>query len=84
MNDARNTNLDHASGQPLHPAAREFLERALDQGYGDPRRLHQPAREARLVLDNARAVVAECLGVSAEQAASPLPPLLPRPVVELA
>ena len=67
MNDARHTYLDHASGQPLHPAAREVLERALDRGYADPRRLHQPAREARLMLDNARAVVAECLGVSPDQ-----------------
>ena len=64
MSNARNTYLDHASGQPLHPAAREVLERALDRGYADPRRLHQPAREARLMLDNARAVVAECLDVS--------------------
>jgi cysteine desulfurase len=66
VSDARDTYLDHASGQPLHPAAREVLERALDHGYADPRRLHQPAREARLMLDNARAVVAECLDLSPE------------------
>jgi len=51
----------------VHPAAREVLERALDRGYADPRGLHQSAREARLMLDNARAVVAECLGVSPDQ-----------------
>ncbi|MDQ6524211.1 aminotransferase class V-fold PLP-dependent enzyme [Nocardioides sp. LHD-245] len=53
--------LDAASSTPLHPAARETLLAALDRGYGDPRRLHAAGRDARLLLDNARAVVAECL-----------------------
>ena len=66
MNDA-STYLDAASSEPLHPAARQTLLAALDQGYADPRRLHRPARNARLLLDNARAVVAECLGVRADE-----------------
>jgi cysteine desulfurase len=59
--------LDGASSEPLHPAARETLLAALEQGYADPRRLHGPARTARLLLDNARAVVAECLGVRPDE-----------------
>ncbi len=59
--------LDSASSEPLHPAAREVLLAALDQGYADPRRLHRPARSARLLLDNAREVVAECLGVRRDE-----------------
>lgn len=59
--------LDHASGSPLHPAAREVLLQALDRAYADPRRLHHPARESRLLLDNARAVVAECLEVRPDE-----------------
>ncbi len=59
--------LDAASSEPLHPAAREALLAALDQGYADPRRLHGPARNARLILDNARAVVAECLDVRPDE-----------------
>lgn len=59
--------LDSASSEPLHPAARETLLAALDAGYADPRRLHGPARNARLLLDNARAVVAECLEVRADE-----------------
>jgi len=59
--------LDSASSEPLHPAAREVLLAALDQGYADPRRLHRPARNARLLLDNAREVVAECLGVRRDE-----------------
>lgn len=57
------TYLDSASSEPLHPAAREALSAALDRGFADPVRLHGPGRDARLLLDNARAVVASCLGV---------------------
>jgi cysteine desulfurase len=59
--------LDTASSEPLHPAAREAFLAALDQGYADPRRLHGPARNARLILDNAREVVAEALGVRRDE-----------------
>ena len=44
-----------------------MLIAALDPGYADPRRLHRPARSARLLLDNAREVVAECLGVRRDE-----------------
>lgn len=59
--------LDSASSAPLHPAAREAFLAALDQGYADPRRVHGPGRSARLLLDNARAVIAECLGVRPDE-----------------
>jgi cysteine desulfurase len=45
----------------LHPAARDVLLAALDQGYADPRRLHNPGRTARLLLDNAREAIADAL-----------------------
>ena len=54
--------LDSASSARLHPAARETLLAALERGYADPRRLHGAGRDARLLLDNAGAVVAEGLG----------------------
>jgi cysteine desulfurase len=59
--------LDTASAEPLHPAAREAFLAALDLGYADPRRLHGPARNARLILDNAREAVAEALGVRRDE-----------------
>ena len=59
--------LDAASSEPLHPAARETLLAALDQGYADPRRLHGAARSARLLLDNAREVMASCLAVRPDE-----------------
>src|SRR5688500_1086906 len=59
--------LHAPSSAPLHPAAREALLTALDQGYADPRRLHRPGRTARLLLDNARAAVAEALEVRPDE-----------------
>ena len=59
--------LDAASSEPLHPAAREVLRAALDQGYADPRRLHGPGRSARILLDNAREAVAGALGVRPDE-----------------
>jgi cysteine desulfurase len=59
--------LDAASTEPLHPAARQALLAALDTGYADPLRLHGPGRNARLLLDNAREVVAGCLCVRPDE-----------------
>lgn len=59
--------LDAASSEPLHPAAREVLQGALDAGFADPLRLHHRGRDARLLLDNARAVVASCLGAREDE-----------------
>lgn len=61
------TYLDTASGEPLHPAARAVLEQALETGFADPRRLHGPARNARIILDNAREATAEALGVRPDE-----------------
>jgi cysteine desulfurase len=54
--------LDAASAEPLHPRARETLLAALDSGWADPAALHAAGRRARLLLDNAREVVATLLG----------------------
>ena len=59
--------LDTASGEVLHPAARDAYAAALDAAYADPRRLHHAGRTARLVLDNARAATAEALGLRPDE-----------------
>jgi cysteine desulfurase len=59
--------LDAISTEPLHPVARDTLLATLDQGYADPLRLHGDGRRARLLLDNARSVVAEQLAVRADE-----------------
>src|SRR6476646_169721 len=52
-----------AARAPMVPAARETLLAALDVGWADPRRLHAEGRRARAILDQAREVVADGLGV---------------------
>ncbi|MBS2937514.1 aminotransferase class V-fold PLP-dependent enzyme [Nocardioides sp. J2M5] len=59
--------LDSASSTPLHPAARDAFLAALDRGWADPRRLHRPGREARLLLDNAREATADALAVRPDE-----------------
>ena len=59
--------LDHASAAPLHPAAREVLLAAYDDGWADPARLHREGRRARLLLDAAREQVASCVGARADE-----------------
>lgn len=54
--------LDAAQG-PIHPVARETLRAALEAGWADPRRLHREGRRSAQLLDRARAVLAEGLGV---------------------
>jgi len=59
--------LDAASTEPLHPAAREALLVALDQGWADPSRRYHQARRARLLLDAARETVAAVLGARPDE-----------------
>jgi cysteine desulfurase len=59
--------LDAASTEPLHPAAREVLLAALDDGWADPARLYRSARRARMLLDNAREAVAAEIGARADE-----------------
>jgi cysteine desulfurase len=54
--------FDAASAEPMHPAAREALLTALEDGWADPARLHREGRQARLLLDQAREAVAAELG----------------------
>jgi len=59
--------LDAASTEPLHPAAREVLLAAMDDGWADPARLYGAARRARMLLDNAREVVAAVVGARPDE-----------------
>ncbi len=67
MSTAARFDLDAASSTPLHPVARETFLAALERGYADPRRLHGAARDARLLLDNAREATAEALDVRPDE-----------------
>ena len=59
--------LDAATTLPLHPAGREALLAALDQGWADPSRRYHDARKARMLLDAARGSVASILGARPDE-----------------
>ncbi|OFB42045.1 aminotransferase V [Frankia sp. CcI156] len=63
--------LDHASTTPLHPAAREALLMALQDGWADPARLYREGRRARMLLDAARETVAGVLGARPDEISFP-------------
>jgi cysteine desulfurase len=57
-----NAYLDHAATTPMRPEAVEAMLPYLSERFGNPSGSHAMAREARKALDEARDVVAECLG----------------------
>jgi cysteine desulfurase len=59
--------LDAAAAVPLHPAAREALLAALEDGWADPSRLYGSARRARLLLEAARDAVATVLAARPDE-----------------
>jgi cysteine desulfurase len=63
------TYLDAASAAPLHPAAREAMLAAFEDGWIDPDRLYTEARRARLLLDRSRASVAAAIGARPDEVA---------------
>ena len=65
------TYLDAASAAPLHPAAAEALAAALADGWADPSRLYREGRRSRLLLDGARAAIADCIGARADEVSFP-------------
>lgn len=54
--------LDHAAATPMRPAARDAWLAALESAPGNPSSVHRWGRQARAILDEARARVADALG----------------------
>jgi len=54
--------LDHAATTPMRPEAVEAMLPFLTERFGNPSGSHAVAREARKALDEARDMVAACLG----------------------
>jgi cysteine desulfurase len=59
--------LDHNSTAPLRPEVRTLLGELLDVPRGNPSSLHAEGRRARQLVDDARARVADALGVREEE-----------------
>ena len=53
--------FDHNATSPLKPRSRQAMLAAL--AHGNPSSIHQEGRAARAIVDNAREVLARCLGV---------------------
>lgn len=59
--------MDAATAAPLHPAARQALLAALDDGWADPGKLYTQARRARQLFDAAREAVADVVGARPQE-----------------
>jgi cysteine desulfurase len=56
--------VDNAATTAPHPEVIAEMQKALVDGWGNPSSLHSKGREAKKLLDDARARVAKCLGAS--------------------
>ena len=56
------TYLDHAATTPMRADAVEAMLPFLSEGFANPSGSHRFARSARAAIDEARDLVAECLG----------------------
>lgn len=68
MNSTR-VYLDNAATTPLLPPVREAMEPYLNGSYGNASSPYAVAREARMALDGARALVARLIGANADEIA---------------
>jgi cysteine desulfurase len=59
--------LDHAATTPLRAEAREAMEPFLAGAFGNPSSVYRLAQEARAALDEARDIVAGCLGARSSE-----------------
>jgi cysteine desulfurase len=59
--------LDHAATTPLRPEAVAAMQPWVTERFGNPSGSHRVAQEARRAIDEARDVVADCLGCAARE-----------------
>lgn len=57
---------NYQSESPLHPAARALLLDAFDRGWADPSKTHQSSREANILLNEAKEVIAGHLDIRSD------------------
>lgn len=61
--------LDYNASTPIHPRIADVMRSLLDGPYANPSALHPGGREARAVIDRARAQVAGLLGAAPDEVA---------------
>ncbi len=59
-----NIYFDNASTTPLLDEVKEKMKSVIDEVYGNPSSIHRQGRQAKIIVENARKIVAECIGAS--------------------
>ncbi|KAB2951273.1 cysteine desulfurase NifS [Heliorestis acidaminivorans] len=59
--------MDHGATTPVHPEVVKAMVETMEKSFGNPSSVHAFGREARKLLDEARASVASLMGASPEQ-----------------
>ena len=54
--------VDHAATSPMHPKVIERMHEVMQEAYGNPSSIHTFGRQARKIIDNARASLAASIG----------------------
>ena len=62
MNSPQNIYADNASTTQLDPDALEAMLPLMREGFANPSALHSGAKKARHAVEDARSVIAECIG----------------------
>lgn len=58
---SRSIYLDHAATTPIRPEVLDIIQQHLNETYGNPSSIHRPGRRAAVVLQRARATLADLL-----------------------
>ncbi len=61
MKDLNKVYVDHAATTPMHPAVIEKMTNTMTHVYGNPSSIHSFGREARRIIDEARAGIAKSI-----------------------
>ncbi|WP_445490529.1 cysteine desulfurase family protein [Niallia sp. 03133] len=59
--------VDHAATAPMHPKVIDKICHVMNDYYGNPSSIHSFGREARNIVDNARAVLAASIGAESSE-----------------
>ena len=62
MKDLDRIYVDHAATTPMHPDVIEKMTQNNDEYFGNPSSIHSYGREARKIIDEARAGIAQSIG----------------------
>jgi len=59
--------FDHAATTPVHPEVVKSMQQAMETAIGNPSSVHSFGRQARRIMDESRAVVAQTIGAKEKE-----------------